>query len=780
LPNGYCAECALSSSCSGTKPICQNNACIACAFNSDCSGKDATKPKCKSDGSCQVCLADADCSGGTAYCRLDTNTCVACLLNSHCTATSATPICSAYVCSACTTDVSCSGVTGAAGSYCATSGSNSGKCVQCTADSQCSGTTPICSSNVCSACASNSACSTKNSAIPKCKSDGSCQVCLANADCTVSGSPICDSSSNTCRACNSDTDCSGATSKCNTVSGNCVACYPGGQNAACTTATSPICSSTSFTCVACDSSNACSSPNICVTSLSIISNSNTGACVTCTQNSHCSGTTPICVANSCAACTTDAMCTGSGNSANAVVSGLISLAYCQTATGTNKGSCVQCTVHSHCSGLTPLCINFQCSKCAVSLCSQLATPNLVCATNTATTSTLGSCFTCSPTNCLANTGPTTPVCSAGACVPCSLSNTCAAYTSTPVCSDANDGKCVQCNLATQATDCQYSTTPTTTTPICVSHTCSACSTNAQCATLASATPICNSGPCVQCLQDSDCSTNFPLLPYCNTVTKKCQVCKPVTNAGCTGSNSICDSTNPTYVCRPCNAGPNSNLNPSADCSGSKSYCSLSGTNQGKCVACTDSQAHCIASTPTTITPVCSSNNICVACSATNTCPSTTPNCYTTTGALLGSCFKCASATDNSCFTNTGTTSSLKPVCTSAGSCVACNAQTGANSCSSITLAPACKITGSTTGPTCVQCNYDNDCSLLSSTSSLTSSTPYCVNNICVSTPSTSSTTTLQTYNLILRFTDTFTPDLANPTSAAYTAFVAKYKAFVIN
>ncbi len=589
--SGTCYQCLSATDCtSSSSAVCLNNECIACSSDSQCKANTAANGDyCLNDVCvvCSVATEKTDCSGNTPFCD-STGSCASCSSSS--------------VTSSCVSPTS----------KCLSKGS----CGECVLSSDCSSTTsPICENNVCVACSSNTDCENKDSGFPKCKSDGSCQECLADDDCT---------------------------DQCNTDTNVCVKCFPSGQNTYCISlgATTPICAASYASCVACDDSNPCSSGSHCVNANSVISNSlisNIGACVGCTQSTpHCSGTKPVCSsANTCVACTTDAMCTGSGDPDNAVTSGLIALAYCQTATGANQGACVECTSHSHCSGGTPICLQYKCSPCTGTLCRLLGgflSGYPVCATNTAVQSSLGSCFECTNANCLANFGSATPVCS----------------------SDA-DGTCVQCNSVSQANDCQYSSNPKTTTPICVSHTCTACSSNNQCASLNPQTPVCNSGPCVQCLQNSDCSTNFPSYPYCNTVTKTCVVClnTPANiNLGCSGNTPICDTTKlPFFACRPCQA-PNPSTYPSTDCSNPTAYCAINGINQGKCVSCTDSTIHCIGSKHLTTTPVCSLNNICVPCSVINTCPLSAPKCHLghSFNKYLpqGSCLRCDKGKDKNC------------------------------------------------------------------------------------------------------------------------------------
>ncbi len=813
LNQGKCVACASSNHCtSETAPICSTalatlSTCVACTADTDCTSKSEALKKCNSlNGSCQVCLAnsdctsssgitatsktpicdktsstfkcrgctlDSDCSGfssSTPYCNSGTGQCVQCLpshQNSQCTSVTA-PICdsTSFTCRGCNTSVSISECTLSGLSVCASTGA----CVNCvTTSTDCSSNPlkPICVSNTCSACSKSSDCSVSNgfTLFPKYLCDtvsgdarkGACVNCVANNDCdSKSTLPIC--TDYACIGCEQDSNCTNLAGTngaycavTGAQKGACVACNTN-TNAGCAGAT-PICDSKTYTCRAC-TTNDCTTPglNVCATF-----GSNKGMCVECEASSDCSPTsnTPICTLNNkCVACNQDTDCTS--NNITSVYSQ--ALKYCTTFAGSSKGSCVQCFASTQChadSPSTPICNANQCAPCStINPCTSLK-PSVNCAI---TGSLLGSCFKCKTSmDCLNNLGAltATPVCSAaGTCVPCDLVvNTCSSLSLTPVCSSENTGKCVQCNKDTAATDCSY----TPNTPICnEAHTCSACTTNAQCSAVPfTTTPVCKSGACVQCTQNSDCKTGPNL--YCNIETNLCVAC--LTSNNCVNSpNLFCDTS--SHTCRACKV--------SGDCSGMQPQCATSGLNSGKCVACT-LNSQCKSET----SPICSSTNVCVGCSDTNPCPLSTPNCFTAPGTSQGSCFTCSMNTTE-CYFSTGQSLSKTPLCSSSGLCVACNSTK--NTCADvISSAPYCKIANESNvviGPQCVTCNYDSDCSpYLNSTSS----TPFCIDYTCESSLSSAAN---HSYSVNMQFKLAWKPTYADPTTDDYKALVAEYISFV--
>ncbi len=536
--NNVCSGCSSDSQCSGSTPYCSyNGSCVSCKSNADC--KESTRPICSSGGICSTCskfntcpnslkcvptgacvasvhqcTVSSDCSGNTPICMnrvcvgctkigTTTNTCAG-LVNKYCISTgqcgqctnlpnapntgckptSTTPICNSnYVCSACSSDNDCKRVVGAAGTYCATSGINSGKCVACTSSSQCANSSPICSAslNICLKCFADSDCISRSASLKKCIS-GSCQGCLNNSDCTptslgttaTSTTPICDTVSAsipTCRACSLDSDCSGFKNMpyCNAGTGQCVACNTN-TNAGCSGAT-PICDSITYTCRSC-------TPNDCTTydfTVCATQGSNQGTCVECETSSDCSPTSnkPICIANKCVACTQDTDCTS-----HSISSGSQALKYCTTFAGSSKGSCVQCFASTQChsdSPQTPICNANQCFSCSqTNPCPDYA-PN--CYTSLDDSNLQGSCFQCATSSeCFTNTGLTTsktPICSAtGTCIGCNSTNDCSVISLASSCkvidTNTTGPQCVQCNYDN---DCSSSLYSISTAPFCFNNTC---------------------------------------------------------------------------------------------------------------------------------------------------------------------------------------------------------------------------------------------------------------------------------------------------------------------
>jgi len=74
--SNLCVQCLTSADCSGTAPICTNNACAACTTNAQCTAKNIGLNICNAGrGDCVQCVADSDC-GGANVC-LANNTCCA-------------------------------------------------------------------------------------------------------------------------------------------------------------------------------------------------------------------------------------------------------------------------------------------------------------------------------------------------------------------------------------------------------------------------------------------------------------------------------------------------------------------------------------------------------------------------------------------------------------------------------------------------------------------------------------------------------------------------------
>ena len=232
---------------------------------------------------------------------------------------------------------------------------------------------------------------------------------------------------------------------------------------------------------------------------------------------------------------------------------------------------------------------------------------------------------------------------------------------------------------------------------------SACSTDTQCAT---PTPACfvssGSGTCVECTTNAHCSSSTNLC-----VANVCAACS---------SDNSCPSTAPRCV-------------------------------SSNCVQCLTG-ADCVASP---ILPACSSNHVCVECSANTDCTDVTLS----TCSSSNTCEPCASSSDclhilglNACFSgvcsqcavSSDCSSSSTPIC-DLGTCQPCS---GDSQCEQISVStPHCSPTGACAhclNPThCVDpnysvCNiYSGSCENCASASDCThlTATPYCSSGTCV-------------------------------------------------
>ena len=66
-------------------PICDGHACRACDINADCASKTST-PACASSGKCVECAKSSDCSGTKPICNTSANTCRPCATDAECPA----------------------------------------------------------------------------------------------------------------------------------------------------------------------------------------------------------------------------------------------------------------------------------------------------------------------------------------------------------------------------------------------------------------------------------------------------------------------------------------------------------------------------------------------------------------------------------------------------------------------------------------------------------------------------------------------------------------------
>ncbi|MBN2574981.1 MAG: right-handed parallel beta-helix repeat-containing protein [Deltaproteobacteria bacterium] len=175
--------CLVDNDCPGTLlPYCVGGKCVECKNSSHCSNIAGT-PFCSAQNTCVSCaMATAGfCSDSTPVCDGISGRCVECIYNDDCT-TAAKSFCVANSCQGCNVSgASAANVRGStdggvasdgggpvdagvvgpclgAKPVCATSGSMIGQCVECMTGAHCSGTTPICSSNICAACSTDSEC----------------------------------------------------------------------------------------------------------------------------------------------------------------------------------------------------------------------------------------------------------------------------------------------------------------------------------------------------------------------------------------------------------------------------------------------------------------------------------------------------------------------------------------------------------------------------------------------------------------------------------------------
>lgn len=254
----------------------------------------------------------------------------------------------------------------------------------------------------------------------------------------------------------------------------------------------------------------------------------------------------------------------------------------------------------------------------------------------------------------------------------------------PVC-DRAAGVCL-CNADR---DC----TRNAATPVCdrATRTCTACTSDAQCAAIDPSRPACatagsNAGRCVPCTSSVHCRAPTPL---CDVASNTCVAC--LTNRDCAEpSRPVCDAR--TRSCRPC-----SPATAATDCTdpGARA-CAASGSNVGRCVQCVVN-ADCR-------TGVCdATSNRCVGCTSDADCGGAAPVCD------LGTrmCRPCDMARASDCRAPT-------PACATtgrdAGRCVQC---TAANTSACMGATPACdaetnRCVACAVGPMAAACAMSRD------------------------------------------------------------------------
>jgi hypothetical protein len=149
----------------------------------------------------------------------------------------------------------------------------------------------VCATQRCAPCTADQQCVDWNTARKQNQSliyciNGTCAGCRNNADCSTTGSPVCDSNTHSCRGCSTGAECaakSAATPYCNVTGGNCSTCMTDGN---CTDAMHPLCDQSLGTCVGCRTSADCPDPNKPICSPS--STTDIGhTCRPCTSNAEC-------------------------------------------------------------------------------------------------------------------------------------------------------------------------------------------------------------------------------------------------------------------------------------------------------------------------------------------------------------------------------------------------------------------------------------------------------------------------------------------------------------
>ncbi len=457
------------------------------------------------------------------------------------------------------------------------------------------------------------------------------------------------------------------------------------------------------------------------------------SCVECTpaKTGQCTAAKPVCSNNACAkGCTTDPLC----------LSDYPGDPYCETGAGdvADTGQCVQCNIvggtpviasSDKCPASAPKCVNDACAACAVGAdCANRVDGRHQCSG--------GQCLQCITSGADANCGPSTPICTAGACggscttnldcsgrgdgnvwcdttsghcVPCNVTggspvggpdectatlpncqaDACAKCTIDAQCTnrvdgnhfcDAASGACVPCNVNGATSQCPDSA------PVCTSHACGACTSSPECAGRASGNLICNGGQCVAC-------TTSGFDPVCVLKNAAKPICAGNVCTACS-SGSQCPTTAPI-----CGAGACSPCASNALCASeypSAPICDLSGGGKnGECVQCT-ANANCNAAAP-----VCT-NDACTATCTTNApCASYPSNllCDTTqSDGLKGECVGCLSVSD---------CNAVRPTCpVGTRQCSTCTVEAN---CTSYLATPHCDTNGDSHAGQCVQCRVSNDC-----------------------------------------------------------------------
>jgi hypothetical protein len=350
----------------------------------------------------------------------------------------------------------------------------------------------------------------------------------------------------------------------------------------------------------------------------------------------------------------------------------------------NGGECTTCNTAVAC-GAT-------CKNCAASglICNGTGTACVACE------GTLG----CNPGE----------ACVSGICSPCDTVSACgASCTPCPQGAQCQNGKCMECTSsancpAGETCDDNLCVACTATDPLHCGSACLVCGgaipdcAGGKCtcnATSCGAGAACVNGKCSTCVTDSACGASCqPCAAGLKCISGACKECE--FTADC-AAGAICESS----VCVPCTASDAAHCGPS-------------------CAQCSGVTPGCVAGACTCTTSSCGSgalcqNGACTACTTAAACGSKCIVCPSDTTCLNGKCAECAVSPD------CGPSS----VCSSDGVCVACTADNPAYcgpsclECSAAApacVAGACQCSGASCGPgsqcvngSCASCNIISAC-----------------------------------------------------------------------
>lgn len=730
-------EAASGTSC-GVDRVCRSGSCVSCVSGMTCAANPGAPCRVGSTtcGAASGCVDGAAAPGGTG-CGTDqvcngNGQCVACAAGTACSTNPSAP-CRGGV-------VDCSNGTARcldaallpAGSSC---GANQvcdavGTCVSCTAGQACGTNSSPCRTGQTSCVTGSQRCvdfglkdaGVSCSQTEVCDGRGFCGVCSAGQPCNTNptacragftscgaGGTSCDDGSNVPPgvSCGANQVCTG--------SGACVACTTGQS---CTT-NSARCRLGQVSCatgapVCADSSpkpagSPCGTNQVC---------DGAGACAACTSGQACN-TNPLPCRTGVTSCTSgSSACVDSGNKSAGV------------SCGTNRvcdgaGSCVACTSGQSCATNPGRCFAGTTSCSSGSTSCVDGTPlasGTTCGTGLVCNGT-GSCVACSEGSaCTTNPGQacfqgviscssggpvcvngaakpsgtscgTNLVCSQGACVACTMGQSCttnpnaacaagviSCSSGQPVCvdgspraagTDCGSGKVCDgagfCGMCTAGQSCTGNPSPgchvgvtscTTGTTTCVDGAArppgTVCGTNQVCT---------SAGACAACTSGTSCTTNPSAcrtgLTSCATGTQTCADGAAKPGGTSCGTNQVCNGSG---TCVACTAGVTCTTNPTR-CRVGTSSCTT-GSSQ-----CLDTAAPVSAGTICGTNQVCNGSGSCVACTASQSCTTNPSVCRTGTTSCASGASTCVDSGNKAAGTGCGT----NQVCNGSGACVACTA-----------------------------------------------------------------------------------------------------------